>query len=59
MFYENIAFGLRIKRCLRILLNKRLKNVVISWIRWLFQRDVTLLSGGQQQRVAIAKSFSQ
>ena len=56
--YENIAFGLRLKK----LPEKEIKEQVKAMLHMVhldgFQkRKVTLLSGGQQQRVAIARAL--
>jgi len=56
--YENIAFGLRIKK----LGEKEIKQKVSSMLELvglagLEKRNVTVLSGGQQQRVAMARAL--
>ena len=56
--YENVAFGLRIKKMANDLIepkvNKMLELVGLDGFQ---KKDVTLLSGGQQQRVAIARAL--
>ena len=56
--YENVAFGLRLRR----VEEKELKNRVLEMLemvglRGFERRDTTTLSGGQQQRVAIARAL--
>lgn len=56
--YENVAFGLRIKKCKEKEIEEKvklmLKTVNLSGFE---NRDVSQLSGGQQQRVAIARAL--
>jgi spermidine/putrescine transport system ATP-binding protein len=56
--YENIAFGLRIKKLsenvIRDKVTKMLQQVNLEGFE---KRDVNSLSGGQQQRVAIARAL--
>mgnify|MGYP000856171128 FL=1 len=56
--YENIAFGLRIKKLdektIRYKVESMLKLVNLSGFE---KRDIDSLSGGQQQRVAIARAL--
>lgn len=56
--YENIAFGLRIKKMdestIKEKVNKMLSLVNLSGYQ---KRSVTSLSGGQQQRIAIARAL--
>ena len=56
--YENIAFGLRIKKYkekdIELKVKQMLKTVNLSGFE---NRDITNLSGGQQQRVAIARAL--
>lgn len=56
--YENIAFGLRIKKLdeqtIRYKVGSMLKLVNLSGFE---KRDIDSLSGGQQQRVAIARAL--
>lgn len=56
--FENIAFGLKIKK----LSNKEINNRVFSMLEMVnlkgfANRDINQLSGGQQQRVAIARAL--
>lgn len=57
--YENIAFGLRIKKMkesdIRAKVEKMLELVNLKGFQ---RRDVSSLSGGQQQRVAIARALA-
>ena len=56
--YENIAFGLKIKKLSNTVINQKvaamLELVALSGYE---QRTITSLSGGQQQRVAIARAL--
>lgn len=56
--YENIAFGLRIKKYkekdIELKVKQMLKTVNLSGFE---NRDISNLSGGQQQRVAIARAL--
>jgi len=56
--YENVAFGLRIKKLKEIEINERvleaLKFVNLSGFA---QREISEMSGGQRQRVAIARAI--
>ena len=56
--YENVAFGLRIKKLKEIDINERvleaLKFVNLSGFA---QREISEMSGGQRQRVAIARAI--
>ena len=57
--YENIAFGLRIKKMpekeIREKVNEMLNLVNLTGLE---KRDIDTLSGGQQQRVAIARAIA-
>ncbi len=56
--YENIAFGLRIKKFDEDTIAERVSEMLaLVNLRGFEKRDVTLLSGGQQQRVAIARAL--
>ncbi|MFP4431033.1 MAG: ABC transporter ATP-binding protein [Spirochaetaceae bacterium] len=57
--YENIAFGLEMKKVKKSEISKRI-NDVTRWIRIddLLDRYPSELSGGQQQRVAMARSLA-
>ncbi len=56
--FENIAFGLKLKKLPREEISKRVKQVlkIVSMTDY-EERDVDTLSGGQQQRVAIARAI--
>ncbi len=56
--YENIAFGLKVKKVPESEVNKRVKKMLelVELIGY-ERRSVTNLSGGQQQRVAIARAL--
>ena len=56
--FENIAFGLRIKKVPEKEIEKRVLEMLdLVSMRGYEHRDVNLLSGGQQQRVAIARAL--
>ena len=56
--YENIAFGLRIKKMSEDIIEQKVKRMLsLVGLDGYSKRDVTLLSGGQQQRVAIARAL--
>ena len=56
--YNNIAFGLNLKKRPKDEINKRVKQVLkIVTMTDYEERDVDTLSGGQQQRVAIARAI--
>ena len=56
--YENIAFGLQLKKLPKEEIKRRVKQVLkIVTLTDYEQRDVDTLSGGQQQRVAIARAI--
>ncbi|MCD7867453.1 MAG: ABC transporter ATP-binding protein [Clostridiales bacterium] len=56
--YENIAFGLKIKKMSRdVIEQKVLKMLRLIGLEGYEKRNPTLLSGGQQQRVAIARAL--
>ncbi len=51
--YENIAFGLKIKKMSKdVIEQKVMKMLKLINLEGFEQRNVTLLSGGQQQRIA-------
>ena len=54
--YDNVAYGLRIKRFLKILRDKvfEMLHMVLKGFE---NRSVDSLSGGQQQRIAIARAL--
>lgn len=56
--YDNIAFGLQLKKLPKEKIQKRVKQVLkIVTMMDYEKRDVDSLSGGQQQRVAIARAI--
>ena len=56
--FENIAFGLQLKKLPKDEIEKRVKKVLkIVTMTGYEERDVDSLSGGQQQRVAIARAI--
>ncbi len=57
--YENIAFGLKSRRCAEVLIRKRVEEVAsLLGICHLLQRDPRGLSGGEEQRVALARALA-
>ncbi len=56
--YDNIAFGLKIKKLDNTIIQEKVKAVLeIVNLRGFENRDIESLSGGQQQRVAIARAL--
>ena len=56
--YENIAFGLKIKKMSKdIIEQKVMKMLKLIGLEGFENKNTTLLSGGQQQRVAIARAL--
>ncbi len=56
--YENIAFGLKIKKMSKdVIEQKVMKMLKLIGLEGFERRNVTLLSGGQQQRIAIARAL--
>ena len=56
--YDNIAFGLRIKKVKEQQISERVSAMLeLVNLRGFEKRNVALLSGGQQQRVAIARAL--
>ena len=56
--FENIAFGLRIKKTGQDIINQKVNRMLsLVNLEGYGKRDVTKLSGGQQQRVAIARAL--
>lgn len=56
--YDNIAFGLRIKKLSKKEIDERIKNILkLVNLTGFEKRNVDSLSGGQQQRVAIARAL--
>ncbi len=56
--YENIAFGLKIKKLDKVTINKKVDEMLeLVNLKGFQKRSVDSLSGGQQQRVAIARAL--
>ena len=57
--YENIAFGLRVKKVNKVDIDRRVKEMAakVELTEQQLSRKVAELSGGQQQRVAIARAL--
>ena len=56
--FDNIAFGLRLKRIPRREIHKRVTDILeVVGLTGLDRRRVSQISGGQQQRVAIARAL--
>ena len=56
--YENIAFGLRLKKMSQDEINKKITEMLeIVNLKGYEKRSINSLSGGQQQRVAIARAL--
>ena len=56
--YENVAFGLKIKKLPKDEIDKKVKEMLaLINLKGYEKRSVTSLSGGQQQRVAIARAL--
>lgn len=56
--YENVAFGLRIKKLPENEIRERtLEMLELVGLKGFGRRNITTLSGGQQQRVAIARAL--
>ncbi len=56
--YENIAFGLKIKKVPEIEIKERVQRILrLVNLSGYEKRDVDSLSGGQQQRIAIARAL--
>jgi len=56
--FENVAFGLRLKRLGRHEIESRVNHVLeLVGLKGFGGRDISKLSGGQQQRVALARAI--
>ena len=56
--YENIAFGLKIKKMSKDIIDQKvMKMLRLIGLEGFEDKNTTLLSGGQQQRVAIARAL--
>ncbi|WP_288867790.1 spermidine/putrescine ABC transporter ATP-binding protein [uncultured Parvimonas sp.] len=56
--YENIAFGLRIKKMSESIINEKVKEMLrLVNLKGYEKRSILSLSGGQQQRIAIARAL--
>ena len=57
--YENIAFGLKVKKAKRAEIDQRVRDIArkVDLSDEQLQKAVSQLSGGQQQRVAIARAL--
>lgn len=57
--YENIAFGLKVRKLKKDEIDKSVKNVadMVELSQEQIRKNVSQLSGGQQQRVAIARAL--
>ena len=56
--YENIAFGLKIKKMSKDIIDQKvMKMLKLIGLEGYENKNTTLLSGGQQQRVAIARAL--
>ncbi len=57
--FENVAFGLRMRKATPDALESRVKNIIeLVGLKGLETRDVNDLSGGERQRVALARSLA-
>ncbi|WP_300347336.1 spermidine/putrescine ABC transporter ATP-binding protein [Clostridium sp.] len=56
--YENIAFGLKLKKLSKKVIDEKVKEMLkLVALEGFENRDIESLSGGQQQRVAIARAL--
>ena len=56
--YENVAFGLRLKKVKDEIIKERVKEMLAMVnLKGFEKRNINTLSGGQQQRVAIARAL--
>lgn len=56
--YENVAFGLNLKRLPKFVISEKVKHVLeVVDLEGFEKRQISTLSGGQQQRIAIARAI--
>ncbi|SHJ70180.1 spermidine/putrescine ABC transporter ATP-binding protein [Paramaledivibacter caminithermalis] len=56
--YDNIAFGLKVKKMNKSLIDKKVKEMLsLVNLKGFEKRSIDSLSGGQQQRIAIARAL--
>lgn len=56
--YENVAFGLNLKRLPKSVIREKVKHVLeVVDLEGFEKRQISTLSGGQQQRIAIARAI--
>lgn len=56
--YDNIAFGLKVKKMNKKLIDKKVKEMLsLVNLKGYERRSINSLSGGQQQRIAIARAL--
>lgn len=56
--YENVAFGLNLKRLPKSVISEKVKHVLeVVDLEGFEKRQISTLSGGQQQRIAIARAI--
>jgi len=56
--YDNIAFGLKVKKMKKSLIDKKVKEMLsLVNLKGFEKRSIDSLSGGQQQRIAIARAL--
>lgn len=56
--YDNIAFGLKIKKMSKDVIDQKVMRMLkLIGLEGFENKNVTTLSGGQQQRIAIARAL--